>query len=88
MLDYLRNVKTFAIELHEALPEIELAWLVDRLRATRFVTSAAGDARKLLIEYDADAWRGVDLIDFVEDCGIHVTAVHSLRGLQPARETQ
>jgi hypothetical protein len=80
MLEHLRNVKTFAIELGESLPDLELAWLVNRLRTTRFVTSAARDARGLLIEYDADVWRGVDLVDFVEDCGIHVTAVHIVRG--------
>jgi hypothetical protein len=79
MLEHLRNVKTFAIELSESLPELELAWLVDRLRATRFVTSAVSNARGLLIEYDADDWRGVDLVDFVEDCGLHVKAVHALR---------
>ncbi len=80
MLEHLRNVKTFAIELGESLPELELAWLVDRLRATRFVTSAACNTRGLLVEYDADVWHGVDLVDFVEDCGIHVRAVHVLRG--------
>jgi hypothetical protein len=43
------------------------------------VAAASCDALALVVEYDADLWRGNDLLEFLDDCGVPVTTVLSAR---------
>lgn len=80
MQDSVRNLKTSEIELSGQLPDLERVWLVGQLRAKRGVAAAVCDARALVVEYDADVWHGNDLLDFLDDCGVPVVAIHEARG--------
>ena len=79
MLASVRNLRTSEIELRHGLPEFECDWLVGQLRAKRGVAAAAcgGAARRVVIEYDADLLASADLVDFLDDWGIPVAAVHA-----------
>lgn len=76
MLNAIRNLKTSAIELGSYLPELERVWLVAQLRAKPCVAAAVCDSRALIVEYDADLWRSIDLLDFLDDCAVPVAAIH------------
>lgn len=80
MLDSVRNLKTSEIELSGPLPDPERSWLVGQLLTKRGVANAACDARGLVVVYDADVWRGNDLLDFLDDCGVPVAAIHAAGG--------
>ncbi len=79
MLDSVRNLKISALELRQSLPQGECAWLAAQLRAKRAVAAATCDARGLVVEYDADVWRGNDLLEFLDDCGVPVANIHVVR---------
>jgi hypothetical protein len=79
VLDSVRNLKISALELRRPLPQPECAWLTAQLRAKRAVAAASCDARSLVVEYDADLWRGNDLLEFLDDCGVPVATVLSAR---------
>jgi hypothetical protein len=80
MLASVRNLKTSEIELRHRLPEFECDWLVGQLRAKRGIADAAcGGARRVVVEYDADLLASADLVDFLDDWGIPVAAVHAAR---------
>ncbi len=79
MLDSVRNLKISALELRQPLPQGECAWLAAQLRAKRAVATATCDARGLVVEYDADVWRGNDLLEFLDDCGVPVANIHAVR---------
>jgi hypothetical protein len=82
MLDSVRNPRTSEIELRHQLPALEGDWLVGRLRAKRGIADAeyGGGARRLVVEYDADLLGSADLVEFLDDWGIPVAAVHAPRG--------
>ena len=77
MLESLRNLQTSEIELKQQLPPPEGEWLVGRLLAKQGVANATwmGNARRLLIEYDADLFGCAELLDFLRYCGVPVAAV-------------
>jgi hypothetical protein len=79
MLDSVRNMKTSEIELRRGLTEIECRWLAGQLRAKRAVAVAecSADTRLLHVEYDADLVGSGDLVDFLDDWGVPVVAVHA-----------
>lgn len=81
MLGDVRNLKTSAIELNQRLPTLECEWLVGQLRARPGIAAAscALDARHLTVEYDADELVTADVLDFLNQCGVHVAAVHAVR---------
>jgi hypothetical protein len=81
MLGDVRNLKTSAIELNQRLPALECEWLVGQLRSRPGIAAAscASDARHLTVEYDGDSLVTDDLLDFLSECGVRVTAVHAVR---------
>lgn len=81
MLGDVRNLKTSAIDLNQHLPVLECEWLVGQLRSRPGVAAAscALDARRLTVEYDADELVTGDLLDFLNQCGVRVAAVHAVR---------
>ena len=80
MFGDVRNLKTSAIELDERLPMLECEWLVGRLRSRRGIAAArCDDARHLMVQYDADQLVTGDVLDFLNQCGVHAAAAHPLR---------
>jgi hypothetical protein len=81
MLGDVRNLKVSAIELNQRLPTLECEWLVGQLRSRPGIAAAscAQDARRLTVEYDGDKLVTSDLLDFLNQCGVHVAAVHAVR---------
>ena len=81
MFHDVRNLKASSIELEQRLPALECEWLVGRLRARHGVAAAAcaDDARRLTVEYDADELGTADVLDFLSECGVRVSAVNTLR---------
>jgi len=77
MLESLRNLKTSEIELKQQLPAPEGEWLVRCLLAKQGVANATwmGNARRLLIEYDADLFGSAEILSFLHFCGVRVAAV-------------
>ena len=77
MIESLRNLQTSEIELKQHLPPVEGEWLLGRLLAKQGVASAAwmGNARRLLIEYDANLFGCAELLAFLRYCGVPVAAV-------------
>jgi hypothetical protein len=76
MLESVRNLKFSEIELRHDFPEPECRWLVGQLLAKRAVATAVCGSHAIVVEYDADVWRSADLLDFLDDCGIPVAAIH------------
>jgi hypothetical protein len=81
MLGDVRNLKISAIELNHRLPTLECEWLVGQLRSRPGIAAAtcASDARRLTVEYDGDKLVTGDVLDFLNQCGVHVAAVHAVR---------
>ena len=77
MLESLRNLQTSEIELKQQLPPPECDWLLGRLLAKQGVANATwmGNARRLLIEYDANLFGCAELLAFLRYCGVPVAAV-------------
>jgi hypothetical protein len=78
-----RNLKTSNIELKQRLPPLECEWLVHQLRSRTGIASArcATDARRLTVEYDADALVSGDVVEFLGQCGVRVAGVHPVSTL-------
>jgi hypothetical protein len=74
----IRNLRTSEIELRQRLPQLECDWLVGALRARPGISGAhcSDDARHVTVEYDADRLVSDDLVDFLNECGVHVSRVH------------
>ena len=77
MLESLRNLKTSEIELKQRLPPPEGEWLVRRLLAKQGIANATwmGNARRLLIEYDADLFGSAEILAFLHFCGVPLAGV-------------
>jgi hypothetical protein len=76
-----RNLRTSDIELAQRLPTLECEWLVGQLRSRSGIAAVhcASDARRLTVEYDADELVARDVVDFLGQCGVRVSAVHPAR---------
>jgi hypothetical protein len=81
MLDDVRNLKISDIELTQPLPTLEREWLVGQRRSRPGIAGArcAADPRHLVVEYDADELVSGDVVDFLGQCGVRVSAVHRVR---------
>jgi hypothetical protein len=81
MLGDVRNLKASDIELDQHLPTLECEWLVGQLRSRPGIAGArcASDARRLTVEYDADELVTGDVVDFLSQCGVRVSAVRPVR---------
>jgi hypothetical protein len=72
MLDAVWNLNASKIELRQAMPALECNQLISRLLAERSVADAkwTGNARRLLVEYDAEVFGSAELVDCLHACGI------------------
>jgi hypothetical protein len=69
----IRNLKTTELEIRERLNGLERDWLIGRLvskTGVRTATYSHADPHRLTIEYDADLFNMVELLDFLYLCGL------------------